>query len=144
MTEITTKPLNRRHFLTAGLALGLAPLATRPAFATGFVEYAPGAVEGALSRGETVFVDYSAVWCGTCRRQERVVNNLRATNPVYDQAMTFIRVDWDTYRTHPVTTSRSIPRRSTLLVLRGNQELGRIVAGTSATQIRLLMDLGLA
>jgi hypothetical protein len=42
-----------------------------------------------------------------------------------------------------VAVRRSIPRRSTLLVLRGNQELGRIVAGTSATDIRQLMDRGL-
>lgn len=38
---------------------------------------------------------------------------------------------------------RSIPRRSTLIVLRGDEELGRIVAGTSEAQIKGLMDKGL-
>ena len=42
-----------------------------------------------------------------------------------------------------VTTSRNIPRRSTLIVLRGSEELGRIVAGTRKSDIKTLMDLGL-
>lgn len=139
-----THSINRRLFLTSALALAATPLLEPTvARASDFVEYTPGVIDAALAEGRTVFVDYSATWCGTCRRQERVVNNLRASNPAYDQAMTFVRVDWDTYRTHEVAVRRSIPRRSTLLVLKGNQELGRIVAGTSATEIRLLMDKGL-
>ncbi|GAB5509127.1 MAG: hypothetical protein Rhims3KO_05280 [Hyphomicrobiales bacterium] len=138
------QPMNRRLFLTSAIAMATVPLlGATLARATDFVEYTPGLIDAALAEGRTVFVDYSATWCGTCRRQERVVNNLRATNPAYDQAMTFVRVDWDTYRTHEVAVRRSIPRRSTLLVLKGNQELGRIVAGTSATDIRQLMDHGL-
>lgn len=140
-----TRSVNRRLILTSALALAatplLAPLTAKAS--EDFVEYTPGVIEAALAEGRTVFVDYSATWCGTCRRQERVVNNLRATNPAYDEAMTFVRVDWDTYRTHEVAVRRSIPRRSTLLVLRGNQELGRVVAGTSAIDIRQLMDRGL-
>lgn len=136
--------MDRRTFIASLGAFAAAPwLAPSLAHASEFVEYTPGVIDTALQQGRTVFVDYSATWCGTCRRQERVVNNLRATNAAYDQAMTFVRVDWDTYRTHEVAVRRSIPRRSTLLVLKGNQELGRIVAGTSATQIRQLMDLGL-
>ena len=72
-----------------------------------------------------------------------MINALRSENPAYDEAMMFVRVDWDDYGSHDVTRSRSVPRRSTLLVLRGDQELGRIVAGTSESQIKALMDLGL-
>lgn len=107
--------MNRRLFLTSAMALVLAPTVGPARFGVDFVEYTPGVIESALDEGKTVFVDYSATWCGTCRRQERVVNNLRATNPAYDQAMTFVRVDWDTYRTHEVAVRRSIPRRSTCL-----------------------------
>lgn len=132
--------MDRRLFLTSALAATVVPLAARAAF----VDYTPGVISDALAEGQTVFVDYSATWCSTCRRQERVINALRSDNPAYDEAMTFVKVDWDTYRTHEVTTSRGIPRRSTLLILRGDQELGRIIAGTSEAQIRELMDLGLA
>ena len=55
-----------------------------------------------------------------------------------------VRVDLDDFRNHEVTTSRNIPRRSNLVLLRGDQELGRIVAGTSTGAIRELMNQGLA
>lgn len=137
--------MNRRMFL--GLAAGTAlttGLFPATAFAgTGMVDYAPGLIEKELAAGKTVFVDYSASWCGTCARQARVISALRAANPAYDKAMVFVRVDWDAYGGHAVTASRKIPRRSTLLVLKGDAELGRIVAGTSEAQIKALLDTGL-
>ncbi len=136
--------MNRRDLLKSAAALAVLPLMARSVSAAGVVDYTPGAIDAALARGETLFVDYSARWCGTCARQERVITSLREANPAYNNAMTFIRVDWDQWGRHEVTTSRSIPRRSTLLVLRGDAELGRIVAGTSEAQIKELMDLGLS
>lgn len=132
--------LNRRRFLSACAAAVAMPVA---ALADGFVDYTPGVIETALQAGQTVFVDYSATWCGTCQRQGRVINDLRAQDPGYDAAMTFVKVDWDSYKNHAVTSSRNIPRRSTLIVLRGQEELGRIIAGTSTSQIKALMDKGL-
>lgn len=132
--------MKRRHVLAAALGVALAPLA---AVAADFVDYSPGVIETALDEGKTVFVDYSASWCSTCKRQERVINALRGEQPAYDDAMTFVKVDWDTYRSHDVTLDRAIPRRSTLILLRGDKELGRVVAGTSQSQIKELMDRGL-
>ncbi|MDG1069536.1 MAG: thioredoxin family protein [Sulfitobacter sp.] len=131
--------MKRRSFLATSGAFALLPLAAR----AGFVDYPPGMIDAALKDGKTVFVDYSATWCSTCKRQERVIAELMAKNPAYAAAMTFVKVDWDTYAKDAVTTSRVIPRRSTLLVLKGNQELGRIVAGISVDQIKKLMDTGL-
>ncbi len=111
--------------------------------AAGFVDYAPGVIEDALAQGKTVFVDYSATWCTTCKAQERVISRLLETNPAYAKAMLFVRVDWDDYGDQPVARDRNIPRRSTLLVLRGRQELGRIVAGTAEEEIKALLDKGL-
>lgn len=133
--------MNRRDFLASAAALAaLMPMAV----AAETVPYTPGVITDALARGETVFVGFSADWCSTCKAQERVMDKLRADNPAYDAAMTFVRVDWDQYKKHDVTKSRNVPRRSTLIVLKGDQELGRVVAGTSADAIKELMDLGLA
>ncbi|MEO0748682.1 MAG: thioredoxin family protein [Pseudomonadota bacterium] len=132
--------MKRRTFIAASLSATLLPL---PALAVEFVDYTPGLIDAALAEGRTVFVDYGAVWCTTCKRQERVINALRAADPAYDAAMMFVKVDWDTYKSADVTVARNIPRRSTLLVLRGENELGRIVAGTSESQIKELMDKGL-
>ena len=133
--------MHRRFFLAVGLSLALAPLSAR---AAEFVDYSPGVIDAALAEGKTVFVDYSATWCGTCKRQERVINALRADDPAYDAAMTFVKVDWDTYKNEDVTVFRGVPRRSTLIVLRGEDELGRVVAGTSEAQIKALMDTGVS
>lgn len=132
--------MERRTFLSAAAAFALAPMA---GFAGSGVAYEPGLIETALKDGKTVFVDYSATWCGTCKRQERVIKALREENPAYNDAMLFVVVDWDDYASHAVTTSRQIPRRSTLIVLRGDEELGRIVAGTGKAEIKQLMDTGL-
>lgn len=97
----------------------------------------------ALNDGKTVFVDYATDWCSTCAAQERVINALRSANPDYDANIVFVRVDYDDYGNAPVARNRNIPRRSTLIVLKGDKELGRIVAGTSQAQIKGLLDTAL-
>ena len=134
--------MDRRSFLAASAAFAaFSPMAQAGGMTK---DYTPGLIKKALADAKTVFVDYAADWCGTCKRQERVINSLRLENSAYDAAMMFVRVDWDQFGNHEVSTSRNIPRRSTLLVLKGDQELGRIVAGTSTDKIRALMDKGLA
>lgn len=137
---MTRKTFTRRLFLGT---VGVAVLMPVMALAKGFVDYTPGIIDAALADGKTVFVDYSATWCSTCKRQGRVINALRDSDPSYDNAMVFVKVDWDTYKDEEVTVLRDIPRRSTLIVLRGDDELGRVVAGTSESQIKGLLDLGL-
>ncbi|MGE4611962.1 MAG: thioredoxin family protein [Paracoccaceae bacterium] len=133
--------MDRRHFLLTTTALITLPMAAQAA--EDWIDYEPGVIQALLNEGKTVMLDYSAVWCSTCKVQEKVVNDLRTENPAYNEAMVFVRVDWDIYSRNVVTTSRKIPRRSTLLVLRGREELGRIVAGTAVENIMALMDLGL-
>lgn len=132
--------MNRRDVLILGASALL--LAGRASASN--IEYVPGLVQQRLDAGETLFLDFFAPWCSTCRTQERHIEALRAENPAYDAAMTFIRVDWDTYGRGDLAQRLQIPRRSTLVVLRGEVELGRIVAGTSRADIQALMELGLA
>ena len=73
-----------------------------------------------------------------------MIGELIQENPAYLKNVEFVRVDWDDFRKAEVTTSRQIPRRSTLLVLKSNKELGRIVAGTAKSDIKALMDTALA
>jgi len=130
--------MNRRHFLMTAAAV----LAAGPALS--FTAYTPGLVQTELAAGKTVFLDFKASWCSTCAAQERVINALLAENPAYSEQITFINVDWDTYKNDALTQSMNIPRRSTLVVLKGDKELGRIVAGTSRADIKALMDTALS
>lgn len=113
------------------------------AFAEEFVEYETGLVDQLLEDGKTVFVDYAADWCSTCKSQERTIKALRADNPKYDEAMVFVQVDWDEFKNQDITLFHDVPRRSTLLLLRGDEELGRLIAGTSRAAIQELLDAGL-
>ena len=133
--------IDRRSLMTGAAALGLVSVAGA---ARAMVDYTPGLVDQRLAAGETLLVDFWASWCSTCRAQERVIEQLRAANPAYDAAMGFVRVDWDAHGNGALSRRLNIPRRSTLVLLRGEAELGRIVAGTREGDIRALLDLGLA
>lgn len=135
--------MQRRDFLRLTATVSLLPaLAPLTAQATELA-YTPGLVDERLAAGDTVFVDFKAVWCSTCAAQTRVMDALKAANPAYEAAVTFVTVDWDTYADDPLTLRLNIPRRSTLVVLKGQDELGRIVAGTSTEEIQGLMDVAL-
>ena len=130
--------MNRRNFLLTSTAL----LVAGPVWAA--MNYTPGLVEEKLAEGKTVFLDFKASWCSTCAAQERVINALRSENPAYNENIVFINVDWDQYKNDPLTVMLNIPRRSTLVVLKGEEELGRIVAGTARSAIQDLMDTALS
>jgi thiol-disulfide isomerase/thioredoxin len=136
--------MKRREFISFGAAAFLLPTMAL-AKVSAPVEYQDeGEIAKLLSEGKTVFVDFYTDWCTTCRTQGRLIKALRQGNPDYDKNMVFVKVNWDFYSISKVAKKYKIPRRSTLLMLRGNEELGRIVAGTSKNQIRQLMDLGLS
>ena len=97
-----------------------------------------------MDAGKPLFIDFWTNWCSTCAAQDRVIADLRASDPAYDAKITFITVDWDQYADAPFSKDLNIPRRSTLVAFKGHQELGRIVAGTSRDDIKMLMDAALA
>lgn len=132
--------MDRRTFIALTAATATLPFAA----SADILDYTPGLVQERLAKGETVFLDFTASWCSTCRSQGRTIQALKAANPAYGQAVTFIDVDWDTYGTSELAQSLQIPRRSTLVVLKGDQELGRIVAQTGQSEIQALMDTALS
>lgn len=140
---MSTIKLTRRATLGAAIASTMLLAGVNTASAADTVEYTPGVVKNALSQGKTVFIDYTTHWCTTCASQKRTISALRSENAAYND-MVFVRVDWDVYSREEISTKYKIPRRSTLLVLNGDNELGRIVAGTSKAQIKALMDKGLS
>lgn len=133
--------MHRRDFLALSAGLTLLPLTAQAGKAT---LYTPGAAEAAMDAGKIVLLDFWASWCSTCAAQERVLDSLKAENPAYEKSIQFFIVDWDEHGKGPLAKSLKIPRRSTLVALKGRQELGRIVAGTSKEDIKSLLDLALA
>jgi thioredoxin 1 len=133
--------MNRRDFLALSASLTLVPFAARAGDA---ILYTPGAAEAAMDEGKIVLLDFWASWCSTCAAQERVLAALKAENPAYEQNIVFFIVDWDEHGKGELSKALKIPRRSTLVALKGRKELGRIVAGTSREDIKALLDTALA
>ena len=135
--------MKRRDFILTATAAS-ATLAM-PGIANAFVgqAYSKNAVKKALANGETVFLDFYTDWCTTCAAQGRTITALVRANPAYKEHITFIKVDWDLHKKSSLARSLKIPRRSTLVALKGDRELGRIVAGTSKKDIKALLDTAL-
>ena len=132
--------MNRRHLiLTAAAALVL----PRAALAKP-LDYSEGLEKTLLAEGRTLFLDFKAEWCGTCKAQERAINALKDANPDYAARITFVNVDWDKFGNSALSRALKVPRRSTLVVLKGEREIGRLVADTSKSSIKGLMDQALA
>lgn len=133
--------MDRRTFLAALSATALIPGLARATT----VLYTPGLINQRLDAGETLIVDFFAPWCGTCIVQHKVMDRLKAANPAYDAKITFIQVDWDTYRRTEITSALNVLRRSTLIAIGPDRrELARVVAGTSEVEIKALLDAALA
>lgn len=134
----------RRTFLSLCASfVAIAPVGLLAQTSSEPLLYKPGILGDYLGRGATVFLDFKASWCTTCAAQTRVMDKLKAEQPAYAQNIIFIDVDWDTYGRSQFATRMRIPRRSTLVVLKGDDELGRIVADTREEKIRDLMDTAL-
>lgn len=137
--------MNRRDFLSSAAVFSLIPLVARAADPSAEpVPYTPGNAEAAMDAGQIVFLDFWASWCGTCATQARVLAELKAENPAYLEKIAFFVVDWDQYGTGDLAQALTIPRRSTLVALKGREELGRLVAGTGKAEIQALLDTALA
>lgn len=133
--------MNRRDLLALSASLTLLPFASRAGEA---IRYSPGTAEAAMDAGKVVLLDFWASWCSTCAAQDRVLAELKAENPDYEQKIAFFIVDWDEYGKGELSKALKIPRRSTLVALKGRTELGRIVAGTAKADIKALLDLAIA
>lgn len=130
--------LSRRHVIALALGVAALPLSARLAHAAPR-QMSPEEVQALQAAGKTVFVDFKADWCGTCKAQEKVVNAILADDPALLDTITFAQIDWDTYSDHAFTKALAIPRRSTLVKFNGTTEVGRLVAQTGRKEIEALI-----
>ena len=131
----------RRAFLAGAAAIAAMPGA---ALALTGKAYTRGLVEEELAAGKTVFVDFYTDWCVTCRSQASAIRKFKKDNPAYEQHISFIAVDFDKHASSQIAKKLGVRRRATLVALKGDQELGRLVFNTRRPEIKALMDKALA
>ena len=130
--------MQRRDFLlmTAAITLAL-PLAAK---ATTTATYSPELLAAELAAGKTVLLDFTASWCSSCQAQGRSLRALRAENPGYDAAISFIDVDWDTWGKSDLAKQFGIRSRGSLVILRGDKVLAQTFTHSQKADLKAMLD----
>jgi thioredoxin 1 len=135
--------LTRRQVLAVLVGTATAASASGRVLALDTTEYSPATLDVLQQSGRPFLIDFSATWCSTCAAQERVLEQLVDESSAY-RAIPILRVDWDMHGNGKLAGQLAIPRRSTLVLMQGTRELGRLIAETRKDKIAALLDLAAA
>lgn len=130
--------LNRRQ-LIAAITATTVTLPMLPALALEEGKFERAKFEAAQAAGKPILLHVTAPWCETCRAQKEVIEELEG-DPKF-RVYSIYTIDFDTEK--DVMRSFGATSRSTLIVFKGKDEMGRLVGDTSEKSIRALMEKGL-
>lgn len=114
--------------LAVVLALGQGAEAAQP--------YDEIAFNKARSAGKTVLIDVTAPWCPTCRQQKPTIRAIEKERP----GLIVFEVDFDSAK--DVLRQMRVRMQSTLIVFKGEKEVGRSTAETDPGRLRALIAKG--
>ncbi|MFN3892087.1 MAG: thioredoxin family protein [Beijerinckiaceae bacterium] len=125
---------NRRTFVAAA-AVFSAVFAFTPASAQEAWPFEMRAFEKAKAEGKSIFIDVTAPWCPTCKRQEPIIKSL-LKKPEF-RNMEVFAVDFDNQK--DALKALGVTRQSTLIAFKGAKETMRNVGVTDPKAIEDLM-----
>jgi thioredoxin-like negative regulator of GroEL len=124
---------NRRTFLImaslAGTSISASALAAAP------VAFTAAAFRAAQASGSPILIEVTAPWCPTCRAQKPILSEL--TGQPRFAAMKVLTVDFDSQK--DVLRQLNVQTQSTLIVFKGEREMGRSAGDTNRTSIEALL-----
>jgi thioredoxin 1 len=136
--------MNRRDFMKITAIISLAaPLVSGTAHA-GSGPYSAEAVAADLAAGKIVVLDFTASWCPSCQAQGRRIKELRAENPGYDAVMSFVDVDWDTYKKSDLAKQYGITSRGSIVILKGDKVLAQTNTHSTKDALKAMFDQAVA
>ena len=124
-----------RRLLLVTLAIGLA----LSSFATSAAEtnpYTPEAFGEAQKAGKSILVHINAPWCPVCQAQKPILAELTAEPKFKDLAV--FEVDFDNQK--DAVRAFKAQSQSTLIVFKGEKEIGRSVGDTRQKSIAALLS----
>jgi thioredoxin 1 len=93
------------------------------------------ALEAAQKTGEPILVDIFAPWCPTCKAQRVILKDLREQDKF--KTLTAFEVDFDTQKDD--LRFLKADKQSTLIMYKGDKEVGRVVGETRMDAIEALL-----
>jgi thioredoxin 1 len=123
----------RTLFVIAAIVL---LMAGAPAKSAEWKDYSPEALAEAQSTGKPILVDVFAAWCSVCRAQNPILVQL-TREPKYKDLVVF-KADFDNDK--KALKPLDVRSQSTLIVFKGDKEIGRSVGDTSQLSIEGLLD----
>lgn len=131
------RPPHHAVILAAALALGLG--GASPSLAFERMAFTPAALQAAQASGKPVLIEVSAPWCPTCKAQKAALSGL-LPDPAYAGLVVF-DVDFDSQK--PALKKLRVNQQSTLIVYRGDREVGRSLGDTDKARIAALIGKAL-
>jgi thiol-disulfide isomerase/thioredoxin len=103
-----------------------------------FQPYSAAALAAAQKADKPVVLQFHAGWCPTCRIQDKVLQTLKS-EPGLD--ITVLKVNFDTEK--ELKKQFKVQTQSTMIILRGDKERGRLVGDTTEAGIRTALKSAL-
>jgi thiol-disulfide isomerase/thioredoxin len=128
----------RRLLLAAG-SMAAALLLSVPAIAADWKPFSAEALAAAQKDGKPILIDVFAPWCGTCRAQKPIIQDLTAKPEFKD--MVVLEIDFDSQKDE--ARALKAQSRNTLITFKGETETGRSVGDTDRASIEALLKSAL-
>ncbi len=125
--------LSRRQAMTA--ALGLGALLALPALALSGNKFTPAVLADAQKAGKAVLVEVGAPWCPTCKTKAPIIGKLLGS----DKFKSFVKLDIDFDSQKDDLKKLGVQQQSTLIVYKGDKEVGRSTGDTNPASIEALL-----
>ena len=123
--------ISRRIFAVVAIAI-TAAIAV-PALAA--TKFTPAGLAEAQKAGKSILVEVSAPWCPVCRAQKVVLGEL-GKQERFKKLVTF-EVDFDTQK--DALKALNVRMQSTLIVYKGDKEMGRLAYDAKKESIEALL-----
>jgi len=98
--------------------------------------YSQSEFERNVEKGGVVLLHIHADWCSTCRAQDKILKSLMDNNNY--PGLTIMEINFDTQK--DLLKKYNVRYQSTLVLFRGNKELGSLTAKRNISAIRALLD----
>lgn len=107
------------------------------AFAGGIMKFTEAGFDQLKQENAAVLIDVHATWCPTCRKQSKVIKAFLKQHP--DSDLTVLKVDFDDQK--PWVKHFKAFRQSTLIMYKGDKEIGRSIAETNERKLFSLFSM---